>query len=220
MRKIIITILVTLIAIPAFAAEEQKKDDPNTFYAVGLGMARQLSVFKLTPDEFELVKQGLIDGVTGKTPRVDLDAYNKKIPELAIARRDIEGQKLAAGAAEFIEKAAKEKGAIKTKSGMIFLSQREGGGATPAATDKVSVNFRGTLIDGKEFESSYKRGQPSEIPLNSVIPCWTEGLQMMKTGGKAKLVCPPEIAYGAQGKGFIPANATLVFEIELLEIKK
>jgi FKBP-type peptidyl-prolyl cis-trans isomerase FkpA len=220
MRKIIITILVTLIAIPAFAAEEQKKDDPNTFYAVGLGMARQLAVFNLTPDEFELVKQGLIDGVTGKTPRVDLDAYNKKIPELAIARRDAEGQKLAAGAKEFIEKAAKEKGAIKTKSGMIFLSQREGGGSMPTATDKVSVNFRGTLIDGKEFESSYKRGQPSEIPLNSVIPCWSEGLQLMKTGGKAKLVCPPELAYGAQGKGFIPANATLVFEIELIEIKK
>ena len=92
-------------------------------------------------------------------------------------------------------------------------------GAQPAATDTVKVHYRGTLTDGKEFDSSYKRGEPAEFPLNRVIPCWTEGVQKMKVGGKAKLTCPPAIAYGERGAGgVIPPNATLQFEIELLEI--
>jgi FKBP-type peptidyl-prolyl cis-trans isomerase FkpA len=123
-------------------------------------------------------------------------------------------------ATEFVDKAAKEKGAVKTSSGLIYLSLKEGSGTGPAATDKVKVNYRGTLVDGKEFDSSYKRGQPVEFPLTGVIKCWAEGVQMMKPGGKARLVCPPEIGYGERGSGLIPANATLVFEIELFEVKK
>jgi len=220
MRRLIITILVALIAVPVFAADETKQEDQNIFYAVGLVMARQLSVFSLTPAELELVKQGLTDGMSGKTPRVDMEAYAKKIPELAIARRDVQGQKLAAGAKEFLDKAAKEKGAVKTPSGLVYLSLKEGSGASPAATDKVKVHYRGTLIDGKEIDNSYKRGQPAEFALNKVIACWTEGVQMMKPGGKARLVCPPDIAYAERGSGFVPANAMLVFEIELLDVVK
>lgn len=220
MRRLIITTLIALIAVPAFAADEPKQEDQNTFYAIGLVMARQISVFNLTPAEFELVKQGLADGMSGATPRVDLDAYGKKIPELAVARRDAQGEKLAAGAKEFLDKAAKEKGAIKTPSGIVYLSLKEGSGAGPAATDKVKVNYRGTFIDGKEFDNSYKRGQPAEFALNKVIACWSEGVQMMKPGGKAKLVCPPDTAYGVRGSGLVPANATLVFEVELLDVVK
>ena len=115
--------------------------------------------------------------------------------------------------------ASKEQGAQVTKSGLVYRSLKDGAGSSPAATDKVKVHYKGSFPDGKEFDSSYKRGEPTEFPLNGVIPCWTEGVQLMKTGGKAKLTCPSTIAYGQRGAGgVIPPNATLVFEVELLGI--
>jgi len=110
---------------------------------------------------------------------------------------------------------------VTTPSGLIYRSLKEGSGANPTASDVVKVHYRGTLVDGKEFDSSYKRNEPAEFPLNRVIPCWTEGVQRMKVGGKAKLTCPPAIAYGHRGAGgVIPPNATLDFEIELLDIAR
>jgi FKBP-type peptidyl-prolyl cis-trans isomerase FkpA len=121
---------------------------------------------------------------------------------------------------DVISKAAREKGAVKTDSGMVYRALTEGKGASPKATDTVQVRYRGTFPDSKEFDSSYKRGQPTEFPLNRVIKCWTEGVQMMKVGGKAKLTCPPSLAYGEKGAGgVIPPNATLQFEVELIAIK-
>ena len=115
--------------------------------------------------------------------------------------------------------ASKEAGAKVTASGLVYRSLKDGTGDSPAATDRVKVHYKGTFPDGKEFDSSYKRNEPTEFPLNGVIPCWTEGVQLMKTGGKAKLTCPSAIAYGARGAGgVIPPNATLVFEVELLAI--
>lgn len=109
--------------------------------------------------------------------------------------------------------------AVVMASGLRFQSLREGTGDKPTASDTVRVNYRGTLANGQEFDSSYKRGEPAQFPLNRVIPCWTEGVQMMRVGGKAHLVCPPQIAYGEKGAGgVIPPNATLDFEIELLGI--
>jgi FKBP-type peptidyl-prolyl cis-trans isomerase FkpA len=117
--------------------------------------------------------------------------------------------------------AAKEAGASVTASGLVYRSLKEGTGAAPAASDTVQVHYRGRFPGGKEFDSSYSRNEPTEFPLNRVIPCWTEGVQKMKVGGKAKLTCPPAIAYGARGAGgVIPPNATLEFEIELLSVKK
>ena len=113
-------------------------------------------------------------------------------------------------------------GPEKTASGLVYASLKDGAGPSPTAADVVKVNYRGTFADGgKEFDSSYKRGQPIEFPLGGVIKCWTEGVQKMKVGGKARLTCPPAIAYGSQGAGggVIPPNATLVFEVELLGIK-
>ncbi len=115
--------------------------------------------------------------------------------------------------------AAKEAGAVVTPSGLVYKSIKDGSGASPVATDKVKVHYRGTFTDGKEFDSSYKTGAPAEFPLNGVIKCWTEGVQMMKVGGKAKLTCPAAIAYGQRGAGsVIPPNATLMFEVELLAV--
>ncbi len=119
----------------------------------------------------------------------------------------------------FLDKAAVEPGAVKTASGLVYKDIQQGSGRSPLPTDTVKVNYRGTLIDGSEFDSSYKRNEPAEFPLNQVIPCWTEGVQRMKVGGKARLVCPANIAYGAQGRPpVIPGGATLVFEIELLSV--
>lgn len=115
--------------------------------------------------------------------------------------------------------AAKEAGAVVTASGLVYKSIKDGSGASPKASDTVKVNYRGTFPDGKEFDSSYKRNKAIEFPLSNVIPCWTEGVQRMKVGGKAKLTCPASIAYGSRGAGgVIPPNATLLFEVELLAI--
>ncbi|HVQ06085.1 MAG TPA: FKBP-type peptidyl-prolyl cis-trans isomerase [Burkholderiaceae bacterium] len=124
-----------------------------------------------------------------------------------------------AAPSETAAKAAKEPGAQVMPSGLVFRALKEGSGASPQATDKVRVHYRGTFADGKEFDSSYSRGQPAEFPLDRVIKCWTEGVQKLKVGGKAKLTCPPDIAYGERGAGgVIPPNATLQFEVELLAI--
>ena len=123
---------------------------------------------------------------------------------------------------EFAAKAAKEKDALVSETGLVFRTLKEGRGPTPRADDVVRVHYRGTFADGKEFDSSYSRGQPAEFPLNRVIKCWTEGVQRIAVGGKAKLTCPPHIAYGERGAGggAIPPNATLQFEVELIGIVK
>ena len=221
MPKFIVAFLVVLLAAPSIAADISYTEDQKTLYAIGMLVSRSLAPFSLTPDELEVVKQGLTDANNGKSTAVDLDAYNGKVQELARSRRKAQGEKLASVNKEFLEKAAGEKGAVKTQSGLVYLSLKEGGGETPAVTDTVKVNYRGTLPDGKEFDSSYKRGKPAEFRLDGVIQCWTEGLRRMKAGGKAKLVCPPTLAYGDAGAGdLILPGATLVFEVELLDVKK
>ena len=116
--------------------------------------------------------------------------------------------------------AAKEAGAVVTSTGLVYRAVKEGTGAQPTAASTVKVHYKGTFPDGREFDSSYKRGTPIEFPLSGVIPCWTEGVQKMKVGGQAKLTCPSTIAYGTRGAGnVIPPNATLVFEVELLGIQ-
>ncbi len=121
---------------------------------------------------------------------------------------------------ELLTRAAAEPGAETTASGLIYRALGAGKGASPQATDTVEVHYRGTFADGKEFDSSHKRGKPASFPLNRVIPCWTEGVQKMKVGGKARLTCPAALAYGERGAGgTIPPNTPLQFEVELLGIK-
>ena len=198
---------------PALSTDEQK-----TIYALGLQVYRSLAQFDLSPAEVELVKRAIGDAAAGK-PAVDVNEWGPKFQafEQARAARVAEKQKTASNA--YLAKAAAAPGAKKTDSGLIYTDLRHGTGASPSASDTVKVNYRGTLIDGTEFDSSYKRNQPAQFPLSGVIRCWTEGVQKMKVGGKARLVCPSGIAYGDKGHPpVIPGGATLIFEIELLEI--
>jgi len=217
MKKTFIAVVCALSAVASSAAD--MTEDQKTVYAIGAIIGKQVSVFNLSPAELELVKKGLTDSTNGK-PAVELETYGPKVQELAQKRMAAAGAKQAAAGKTYLEKAAKETGAVKTASGLIFISLKDGTGASPTVNDTVKVHYRGTLIDGTEFDSSYKRGEPIEFPLNGVIKCWGEGVAKMKVGGKARLVCPSAIAYGEQGAGgAIPPNATLNFEVELLGIK-
>ncbi|HTC88900.1 MAG TPA: FKBP-type peptidyl-prolyl cis-trans isomerase [Bryobacteraceae bacterium] len=199
--------------LPVLSTDEQK-----TIYALGLQMYRSLGQFDLSPAEVELIKRALGDAAAGK-PAVDVNEWGPKFQAFEQARAARVAEKQKAGSNAYLAKAATEPGAIKTESGLIYTDLRPGSGASPKASDSVKVNYRGTLIDGTEFDSSYQRNQPAQFPLSGVIHCWTEGVQKMKVGGKARLVCPSEIAYGDKGHPpVIPGGATLIFEIELLEI--
>ncbi len=200
-------------------ASSLETDDQKTLYALGQLMAQNLGQFDLTADELKLVKQGLSDGILGAESKVDMEAFGPKIQSFAQGRaqRLVTSEKEAGTA--FLAAAAAEAGAEAAESGLIFTEITAGTGANPAATDRVKVHYHGTLRDGTVFDSSVDRGEPVEFGLNQVIPCWTEGVQKIKVGGKAKLVCPPEIAYGDTPRPpKIPGGATLVFEVELLEI--
>ena len=219
MNRLIIVALLALCAAPLQAADKPLTEEQKTLYVVGTNVARSLSVFSLTPAEFDVVLQGLNDARAGKKADFDVTPYNQKMQDLARERRKALGEKQAAAGKEYLEKAAKEKNAVKTTSGMLYIPLTEGKGDSPKSTDSVKVNYRGSLIDGSEFDSSYKRNKPLEFKLNGVIACWTEGMQKMKPGGKARLVCPPNLAYGDNGAGdMILPGATLDFEVELLEI--
>ncbi len=201
-------------AAPALATDEEK-----IVYSLGLSMYRSLARFELSPGEVEIVKQALSDAAAGK-PAVDLSTWGPKIEELMRARAGRAAAREKATSQAYIEKAAAQPGAIKTESGLVYQEPTPGSGESPKATDTVKVHYRGTLVNGTEFDSSYRRNQPAEFALNRVIRCWTEGVQKMKTGGKSRLVCPSDLAYGDGGRPSIPGGAALIFEIELLEIVK
>jgi FKBP-type peptidyl-prolyl cis-trans isomerase FkpA len=214
------------VAQPALQSEQDK-----TLYALGAVIGNNLKGdFNLTAAELAHVVSGLNDATLGKEPKVDLAAYEQKIQALAQSRASAAasaaaaaasaaaaGEKQASGA--FVERMAKEAGAQRSASGMIFIPITAGTGASPTATSTVKVHYHGTLRDGTVFDSSVQRGEPISFPLNRVISCWTEGVQKMKVGGKAKLVCPSDTAYGDEGRPGIPGGAALTFEVELLGIE-
>src|ERR1035437_102430 len=203
---------------PKAAAPVLETDEEKTVYSLGLQVYRSLAQFDLSPAELELIERALADAAAGK-PAVDVNEWAPRLQPFGQARSARVAEKQKAASKAYLAKAATEPGAVKTESGLIYMDIQPGTGASPKASDSVKVNYRGTLIDGTEFDSSYKRNQPAQFPLSGVIRCWTEGVQKMKVGGKARLVCPSEIAYGDSGHPpTIPGGATLVFEIELLEI--
>jgi len=222
------------MAKPAQASKgaELKTDEEKVLYLLGASLASRGSQLDLKPAELRYVKMGLDDLLLGRPLKVDPQEINPKLQQFAQARESahmaVEQKKSAAQSGPekqkgktYAEKAAKEKGAVAFPSGLVMIPLKEGTGASPKATDKVKVHYTGTLTDGQVFDSSVQRGQPAEFPLNGVIPCWTEGVQKLKVGGKAKLICPSGIAYGDGGRPpQIPGGATLVFEVELLDILK
>ncbi|MFN7132109.1 MAG: FKBP-type peptidyl-prolyl cis-trans isomerase, partial [Myxococcales bacterium] len=229
MAKFVTCALVAVaLSTPAFAqpggnkpegeAAMSKAEQDKIFYALGAMMGGRLkSDFDLSKAELEQVKKGLTDAVEGKKLQVNVEEMQPKLGQLARERSSAKAEGEKKKGEQWAEKTAKEKGATKTESGLVYRPIKEGTGAQPAATDTVKVHYRGTLTDGTEFDSSYKRNEPATFPLNQVIPCWTEGVAKMKVGGKAQLVCPSKIAYGDMGRPpTIPGGATLVFEVELL----
>jgi FKBP-type peptidyl-prolyl cis-trans isomerase FkpA len=153
-----------------------------------------------------------------RKPAIDIEEWGPKIEVLASARAQRVAAREKVASVAYLAKAAAEPGVVRTDSGLVYRDLSPGTGPSPTANDTVKVHYRGTLINGTEFDSSYRRNEPAQFPLGGVIPCWTEGVQKMKVGGKARLVCPSDLAYGDAGRPSIPGGATLVFEVELLEI--
>jgi FKBP-type peptidyl-prolyl cis-trans isomerase FkpA/FKBP-type peptidyl-prolyl cis-trans isomerase FklB len=224
MRKLPAWLLaLTLVGVsPGAAADvEVKGDEQKTLYVLGLAIGQNLAGFTLTAAELELVKAGLTDAVLNRARKADPQVYGPKIGELQKTR----GKALAAverkSGQAFQDQVAAQKDTTRTASGMVISTLKAGNGASPKAEDTVKVHYHGTLIDGSVFDSSVQRGEPAVFPLKGVIPCWTEALQRMKVGGKSRLVCPADLAYGDNGRlPRIKPGATLVFEVELIEIMK
>ncbi len=208
-----------MLAAPVVAADGEEADQ-ETLYALGVALTQSLQSLHLKPNEVEHVAKGLSDGLLGKADGVNLGDFRAKFQALAQARaKEIADRERKASEA-FLAEAVKQEGAVKTESGLVYQEIKAGTGDSPTATDKVKVHYHGTLIDGTVFDSSVDRGQPTVFRLNGVIKCWTEGVQKMKVGGKSKLICPSDIAYGDRGSPpKINPGATLVFEVELLEIE-
>lgn len=226
MRRLFLCVGVLLVASGSAWAQSTptadsglKTEDDKTLYALGLAISRSLGQFSLTPAELEKVKAGLSDGVLKRKAQVELEAYGPKIQALQQTRAQAQavGEKQVGDA--YIAKAAAEKGAVKTPSGIVIKTLKAGTGAQPKATDEVKVHYHGTLIDGTVFDSSVQRNEPATFPLNGVIPCWTEAVQTLKVGGKSRIVCPSSLAYGDRGSPpLIKPGSTLIFEVELLAI--
>ncbi|MEO6081108.1 MAG: FKBP-type peptidyl-prolyl cis-trans isomerase [Steroidobacteraceae bacterium] len=198
-----------------------KTDDEKALYALGVMVTGQVKSFEFTDKEIALVKAGFDDGARDrpKLTEEEMQALIPKLQELQTKRVEAAGMREKEAGTAYLAKAAVEKGATKLPSGVIYTVVKEGTGANPKATDTVKVHYEGKFVDGKVFDSSLKK-DPVTFPLNGVIPCWTEGVQQMKVGGEAKLVCPSELAYGDQARPPMRANATLVFDVKLLEIMK
>jgi len=224
MRGVLIVGMLAVIFLSSGvrAGEPQlNTEDEKTLYALGLALSRNVASFGLSAADLELVKEGLADGALNRQPKVEFETYAPKIQQLKQARSAAAAEQEKKASEPFLAKAAAEKGATKTASGLIYSEITPGTGEQPKATDTVKVHYKGTLTDGTVFDSSVQRGQPATFPLNGVIKCWTEGVQMMKVGGKSKLICPADIAYGDHGSPpKIKPGATLIFEVELLDIVK
>jgi FKBP-type peptidyl-prolyl cis-trans isomerase len=207
-------------AAAAPASPALDTDDKKTLYALGAMMARNLASFALSEEELSIVLAGVSDGVRGAEPKVPMQEYAPKIRTLAESRAQNLAEKEKEAGKAFCEKAAAEPGAVKTESGAIYIETEAGSGAQPTASDKVKLHYHGTLRDGTVFDSSVDRGEPATFPLSGVVPCFREGVSKMKVGGKAKLVCPSETAYGDRGSPpRIAPGATIIFEVELLGIE-
>jgi FKBP-type peptidyl-prolyl cis-trans isomerase FklB len=224
MRLLIVTIAVLTLASLSFGQDKPQLKDlkDKVSYSVGLNVGTN---FKkqgqdLNPDA---LLAGVKDALSGKTPALTenelkdtMEAWSKQMED----KQKVAGEKNAADATKFLAENKKKDGVKTTASGLQYKAVKEGTGAQPKETDTVTVNYRGTLINGTEFDSSYKRGEPATFPVNGVIKGWTEALQLMKTGAKYQLCIPADLAYGARAVGpDITPNSALIFEVELLEVK-
>jgi FKBP-type peptidyl-prolyl cis-trans isomerase FkpA/FKBP-type peptidyl-prolyl cis-trans isomerase FklB len=234
MKKLMIIGCLTLLAACSQATETVAEtpavsldsDKAKFSYAIGLDIGRSLQQIGSDLERDALIA-AMNDSLDGKEPRIPTQEVAKikqamfeKLSEKKAAEQKVLGKKNKADGLKFLAEHGKKEGVITTASGLQYEVLKQGDGAKPKATDKVKVHYKGTLLDGTEFDSSYKRGQPISFPLNGVIPGWTEGVQLMNVGSKFKFVIPSELAYGDHGAGpKIGPNSTLIFEVELLGIE-
>ncbi len=232
MKNFILAAVLALAVVPAYAqaapdakadvktAAAQQPSNEKTLYSLGyfLGNNLKTQLVLENEDDFKAISQGLRDSLLNRSSQTDLETYKP----LVIKKYEGDAQKILAKRqakqAEFLKEIKKDKKSKTLKNGAVIQTVKKGKGKAPKATDIVKVHYEGTLTDGTVFDSSIKRGQPAQFPLNGVISCWTEALQEMNTGGKAKLFCPADTAYGNAQTGAIPAGSLLVFEVELLDI--
>ncbi|WP_297475350.1 FKBP-type peptidyl-prolyl cis-trans isomerase [uncultured Photobacterium sp.] len=221
----------TASAAVATTDAEFKTEDQKAAYAIGASLAQYLAANLDQQKELgiSLNREDVLAGVedvfadksrmTQEQSQQVLQSLDQRVAKIVEQKAKAEAEKNIKAGEEFSAKFAKEAGVVTTKSGLMYKVEKEGTGAKPAATDTVEVQYKGMLTNGTVFDSSYQRNQPATFPLNQVITGWTEGVQLMPVGSKFKFVIPPQLAYGAQANPSIPANSTLVFEVELLSIK-
>ena len=200
-------------------SDELTTDQDKTLYAIGLVLGERITPFKLTSAEADIVALGLKDVALGNEPKVALDVYGPRIQGLMEERMQAVAVAEKQASDAWVAEQAALPGAQRSATGVIVIPMTEGTGANPTADSTVRVHYHGTLRDGTVFDSSVQRGEPISFALNTVIDCWKEGVQQIKVGGKSKLVCPSDTAYGDQGSGSIPGGAALAFEVELLAIE-
>jgi FKBP-type peptidyl-prolyl cis-trans isomerase FklB len=227
MKNSVLIIATSLVIAPfALAADTGLKDQKDKVsYAIGLDIGTTMKRQMIDVND-ELLNAGIKDGLSGAKPRMTdeevkevMSTFQKDMMAKQAAARKAAGEKNAAEGKKFLDENKTKDGVKTTASGLQYKVLKEGTGTPPKATDTVKVNYRGTTIDGKEFDSSYKRGEPATFPVDRVIKGWTEGLQLMKPGSKYQFFVPPDLAYGERGAGAdIGPNSTLLFEIELLEV--
>jgi FKBP-type peptidyl-prolyl cis-trans isomerase FklB len=224
MKVILITVVAVSFALTTFAEDKspQLKDmKDKASYAIGLNVGFNMKRQNVDVNQ-EAFEAGMKDALSGRKPllseqevRETMVAFEKEMQQKKIEA----GQKNAAETQKFLSDNKGKDGVKTTSSGLQYKVLKEGNGAQPKSSDTVTVNYRGTLTDGTEFDSSYKRGQPATFPVAGVIKGWTEALQLMKVGSKYQLFIPPDLGYGPTGQGAIPPNAVLIFEVELLDAK-
>ncbi len=216
------SLALCLSAVQPVLAAEEAVADPDSLYYLGMLFGRQLSdqmnQLALTSGEREQVLKGAQDQVRGKARALDEAKVRADLQQLASARQTAAAERERDLATAYIKDMAAEAGAVTTPSGIVMRELKAGSGESPAASSTIRAHYHGTLRDGTVFDSSVDRGEPIQISLERVIPCWTEAIQKMRVGGKSKLTCPAALAYGEQGSGAIPGGAAITFEVELLEI--
>ncbi len=224
MNKMILGSMVIVAMAFTSACSKKVKLDTDTkkaSYAIGQQIGTNLKQQNIEFDA-DALAQSLKDASAGKSDmtKEDMQAAMMKLQEMAMKKQTEEAESNKKAGEEFLAKNKSAEGVKTTASGLQYITEKEGTGASPKKDDMVKVHYKGTLRNGEQFDSSYERGQPAEFPVGGVIPGWTEALQLMKVGGKAKLFIPPDLAYGPSGRPGIPPNSVLIFEVELLDIVK